>query len=69
MDKFQFTKDEFGNIKFYDMAGNPIPAPDPDLQVKVISTTPKILPMGNQTKGRAGISDFNLASKQRVFVR
>ncbi len=68
-DKFQFTKDESGEIKYYDMRGNPIAPPPSDTMVRVIDHDPRILPMQHKTQGNSGLNAMNNLTRNRVFIR
>jgi hypothetical protein len=68
-DRFQFTKDESGTIKYFDMAGNPIAPPPPNTQVRVLDHDPRILPMQHKTQGKSGINKLSKLTKNRVFIR
>ena len=67
--KFQFTKNENGEVNYFDMAGNPIDPPSPNTKVRVIDHDPRILPMQHKTKGKAGLNAMSSLTKNRVFIR
>jgi hypothetical protein len=68
--KFRFTKNEKGNVSYYDMEGNPIDPPPPDLKITIDHYEPWTRPItSNKTQGKAGLNAMSSLTKNRVFIR
>jgi hypothetical protein len=68
-DRFQFTKDASGQIRYFDMAGNPIAPPPADTKVRVLDHDPRILPLQHKTQGKTGLQKISRLTKNRIIIR